>query len=82
VKYKYSLSIRFLNSLGHDARFSHIAIIEAKDLTQYYHFIEEIRDCELLSQGYLRINRILIGYEDGYPQFEQQSEASESLVTV
>ncbi|GGR83107.1 hypothetical protein GCM10010252_22290 [Streptomyces aureoverticillatus] len=75
AKYADRLTVRFLNSLGFDARFSHMAIIEAADLKDYYFFIEELRDSRLLADGHLVINRIILGYEDGYPQFDEETAA-------
>ncbi|MFJ6747908.1 darcynin family protein [Streptomyces sp. NPDC091266] len=73
AKYAGRLAIRFLNSLGFDSRYSHMAIIETEELKDYYFFIEELRDSLLLAEGYLVINRIIVGYEDGYPQFDEET---------
>jgi hypothetical protein len=69
-RYTDRLSIRFFNSLGFDPRFSHMVVIEAADLRDYYFFIEEFRDNHLLARGFVTIERIILGYEDGYPQFD------------
>jgi hypothetical protein len=72
ASYSTQLAIRSFNSLGFDPRFSHLVLISAPELKNYYYFIEELRDSFLLAQGYLEVTRIVLGYEDGYPQFDQE----------
>ncbi|WP_432011988.1 darcynin family protein [Streptomyces cucumeris] len=72
-RYADRLTIRSFNSLGYDERFSHMVTVEAADLKDYYFFIEELRDNYLMAQAYLSIERIILGYEDGYPQFDKEN---------
>jgi hypothetical protein len=74
ARYSDELAVRFFNSIGFDARFSHLVLVETADLKPYYFFIEELRDSYLLAQGCLELTRIVLGYEDGYPQFDREME--------
>lgn len=70
-KYQEFIEIRLFDSESTHALHTDFMIIETTDLTQYYYFWEEVRDSEIYTIPYFKINDILIGQEDGFKDYEK-----------
>jgi hypothetical protein len=70
-KYQEFLNVRLFDSESTHAQHTDFIIIETNDLKQYYFFWEEVRDSEIYTVPYFKINDIIIGQEDGFKEFEK-----------
>ena len=66
------LEIRMFDSEAFHATTSDFLIIECADLSDYYFFMERLRDTPLFTKPYIQLNDIIIGLEDGFRQFENK----------
>ncbi|MFF4361605.1 darcynin family protein [Streptomyces sp. NPDC001604] len=73
AKYADRVSARFFDAEAFHTAFSDFALLETEDLQAYYFLIEELRDSPLIAQGYLVVNDIFMGIEDGFQAFEAQA---------
>lgn len=76
-KYKEQLSIRFFDSEAFHAKTSDFLILSCDDLQQYYFFMEELRDSPFFTAPYIELNDVIIGYENGFQQFEEEQDRQE-----
>ncbi len=70
ARYDKLLKRRAYDAEGFCTEFTDFMIIETTDLAYYYYMVEELRDSRLLSDGLCSIDKVFIGIEDGYHQFE------------
>lgn len=71
VLQKYpALRLRHFDAEALSADCSDIMMIETADLTQYYDFIEMLRDSPFVTTPYFQFVRIIPTIEDGYRNFE------------
>lgn len=70
AKYADKVSARFFDAEAFQTAFSDFALLETEDLRAYYCLVEELRDSPLIAQGYLVVNDIFMGIEDGFQHFE------------
>ena len=73
-KFGDTLEIRMFDSEAFHATTSDFLLIGCNDLTDYYYFIEHIRDTALFGVPYIELNDVIIGIEDGFAEFESQNE--------
>jgi hypothetical protein len=72
-KYRDQVRMRFFDAEAFCAEASDFALFEFHDPQDYYFLIEELRDTELFSKGWLEVKGILMGIEEGYRDFEQKN---------
>ncbi|MFE7194523.1 darcynin family protein [Kitasatospora sp. NPDC057541] len=70
-KYADRVKARFFDAEAFHTTFTDFALLETEDLKAYYFLVEELRDSPLVAQGYLVLNDIHIGIEDGFQEFER-----------
>lgn len=70
-RYSKDIQVRFFDAEAFCVRFTDFAIFEAKDLQQYYYFIEDLRETPMVSEGLLIFVEFFMGIEDGYKQYEE-----------
>ncbi|MGW2490467.1 darcynin family protein [Streptomyces sp. NPDC001606] len=73
ARYADRVSARFFDAEAFTAAFSDFALLETEDLRAYYFLIEELRDSPLIAQGYLVMNDVFMGVEDGFRSYEEQA---------
>ncbi|MEV5339368.1 darcynin family protein [Streptomyces sp. NPDC052676] len=69
------LSVRHFDAEAFAADYSDFLIVETDDLKSYYYFIEKLRDSEFVARGWVRIKDISIGLQDGYKEYEKETDA-------
>ncbi|WP_166967576.1 darcynin family protein [Yeosuana marina] len=70
-KYSEFLNVRLFDSESTNAKHTDFIIIETSDLNQYYYFWEEVRDSEIYTVPYFKVDDIIIGQEGGFKEFER-----------
>lgn len=55
-----------------EAEWTDFMIIRTQNLAAYYLFMEKLQNSPLITEGLARIDRIVIGIEDGFRVFEQE----------
>ncbi|MGW0883093.1 darcynin family protein [Streptomyces sp. NPDC002671] len=75
ARYADRVSARFFDAEAFNTAFSDFALLETEDLKAYYFLIEDLRDSPLIAQGYLVMNDVFLGVEDGFQTFEAQTRA-------
>ena len=73
-KYQEKVAVKFFDSEAFHAKTSDFLILNCEDLQQYYFFMEELRDSPFFTRPYIKLNDVIIGYENGFQQFESQKE--------
>lgn len=69
--YADRLTVRHFDAEAFAADYSDFLLIETDDLRAYYHFVEGLRDSDLIARGWARIHDITIGVPDGYKEYER-----------
>jgi hypothetical protein len=70
-KYANVVQAKFYDAEAFDAEVSDFMVLNAADLKSYYFLMEELRETPLFAEEYIKIQKILIGLEDGHLEFEQ-----------
>ena len=71
-----ALRMRYFDAEAFSASCSDIIMIETSDLTQYYDFMETLRDSPIIATPYFKVVQIIPSIEDGFRAFEaRNSEA-------
>jgi hypothetical protein len=73
--YGHSVEARFFDSESFDATVSDFIVLEVTDIAEYFCFIEEIRDCRIVTDGYLHILESFVAVERGYELLAQRAAA-------
>jgi hypothetical protein len=76
-RYGARVGLRFFDAEAFCAEASDFALFEFQDPRDYYFLMEELRDTELFSKGWLEVKGITLGIEDGYRDFERESMGGE-----
>ena len=58
--------VRWLDAEAFTAECSDILLAETADLAAWYHLFEMLRDTELFTTPYFRLERLITGIEDGH----------------
>ncbi len=69
-RYVDHIDAEFVDAEAFDHDVTDFVILKTDNLIQYYYFIEEIRESELIRDGLLKIRRIQVGIHDGFRSFE------------
>ena len=67
--------MRWLDAEAFTAECSDVLLAETADLAAWYHLFEMVRDTELFTTPYFRLERIVTGLEDGYRTYGKTLEA-------
>ncbi len=65
-----ALRMRYFDAEAFSAACSDIMTIETENLTQYYDFIETLRDSPMINAPFFRMVQIIPAIEDGFREFE------------
>jgi hypothetical protein len=65
-----ALSMRYFDAEAFSAGCSDLMMIETQDLTQYYDFIETLRDSPMIAAPYFKMAQIVPAIEEGFREFE------------
>ncbi len=65
-----ALRLRYFDAEAFSANCSDLILIETDDLTQYYDFMETLRDSPLIAAPYFEIVQIIPSIEEGFRAFE------------
>ena len=71
-----ALTMRYFDAEAFSASCSDLMMIETGDLTQYYDFIETLRDSPMIATPYFRMVQIIPAIEDGFRAFEDRQQDS------
>jgi hypothetical protein len=66
-----AVSVRWIDLEALTADSSDLLLAETEDLRSWYHMIEALRDTPLFTVPYFRLDRLLVGIEDGYRDYEK-----------
>lgn len=80
-RYAASVQPRHIDAEAFTARCTDVLILEVSDLRQYYYFMEELRDTEVYTKPYFRVEEIIVGVENGFAEFEEQASPKPSKRT-
>lgn len=62
--------MRYFDAEAFSCTCSDIMTIETENLTQYYDFIETLRDSPMINAPFFRMVQIIPAIEDGFREFE------------
>lgn len=65
-----ALRMRYFDAEAFSCTCSDIMTIETENLTQYYDFIETLRDSPMINAPFFRMVQIIPAIEDGFREFE------------
>lgn len=72
---RYSdVRLRWLDAEAFTAECSDVLLAETGDLAAWYHLFETLRDTELFTTPYFRLERVVAGIEDGYRAYGKTLE--------
>lgn len=66
------LTVRHFDAEAFAADHSDFLVVETEGLGVYYHFVEKLRDSDIIAHGWARITDISIGIEDGYKEYARE----------
>lgn len=72
------LKVRWLDVEAFTAESSDILLVEADDLRDWNHCFEALRDTPFFAKPYFRLDKIYVGIEEGYREYEASGESSAS----
>jgi hypothetical protein len=75
VRQHSDVQVRWLDAEAFTAECSDVLLAETADLAAWYHLFEMLRDMELFTMPYFRLERIVTGIEDGYRAHDKMLEA-------
>jgi hypothetical protein len=70
-----ALRLRYFDAEAFSAACSDLMLIETGDLTQYYDFMETLRDGLLITTPYFKVAEIIPAIEEGFRAFEERQAA-------
>jgi hypothetical protein len=65
------VSVRWIDLEAFTADSSDLLLAETQDLRSWYHMFEALRDIPLFTVPYFRLDRLLIGAENGHGDYER-----------
>lgn len=68
------LTVRHFDAEAFAADHSDFLLVETEDLDTYYHFVEKLRDSDIITNDWARITDISLGIEDGYKEYARNRE--------
>ena len=68
-----ALRMRYFDAEAFSASCSDLILIETGDLTQYYDFMETLRDSPIIATPYFKVVQIIPSIEDGFRAFEARN---------
>jgi len=63
--------VRWIDAEAFTAECSDLLLAETEDLRDWNHLFEALRDTPLFAEPYFALDRIVVGIEDGYRDYEQ-----------
>lgn len=75
VRQHRDVRVRWLDAEAFTAECSDVLVAETADLAAWYHLVETLRDTELFTTPYFRLERIVAGIEDGHRAHDKTLEA-------
>jgi len=67
------VTVRWIDVEAFTAESSDVLLCETDDLRAWNRFFEALRDTPIFAQPYFRLDRILIGAEEGYRDYEEST---------
>jgi hypothetical protein len=67
-----ALRMRYFDAEAFSASCSDLMLIETDDLTQYYDFMETLRDSPMIAVPYFKVVQIIPAIEEGFRAFEDR----------
>lgn len=74
VRQHRDVRVRWLDAEAFTAECSDVLLAETADLAAWYHLFETLRDTELFTTPYFRLERIVTGIEDGHRAHDKALE--------
>jgi len=68
-----SLKLRQFDAEAFTTDCSDVMLIETESLTDYYDFIERLRDSPIVTVPYFRFIKIIVAIEDGFRDYEERT---------
>jgi len=68
-----SLKLRHFDAEAFTTDCSDVMLIETGSLTDYYDFIERLRDSPIVTVPYFRFIKIIVAIEDGFRDYEERT---------
>jgi len=78
-KYDGQLDLELVDAEAFDPELTDFVLIKTNDLIKYYYFIEHLRESELVTKNYLKIQKIQIGVIGGFKRFESEVLNEEAM---
>ena len=69
-----ALKMRYFDAEAFSAGCSDLMMIETPDLTQYYDFMETLRDSPMIATPYFKLVQIIPAIEGGFRDFEDRQQ--------
>lgn len=80
ASYSDQIKFRVYNSEAFHAEISDFIILETINMENYYHFIKELKATKLFTGEYFAFNNIVLGAENGFKDFNQQTIEKKELL--
>jgi hypothetical protein len=73
-KYAASIRVRFADAEAFSVNPTDFMLAEfpLDKIKDYYYFVEELRDSDLIAKELLTFDSVLVGIEEGYQEFERE----------
>lgn len=73
-KYSENVKVKFFDADAFgDGTYTDFIFCETSDLKMYHFMWEEIRDTHAYSNGYFKIKKVIMGLQNAYQKFEEES---------